>query len=187
MRRFEPAEDLDLWLRLAKAGDLANLNEVVLLYRRHATAVTAVRAEANARAAALALLHHRHGLDVAMPDGEEPCWGVVERSLAPAYRLVGRAAYLRALAVNGGITRVPAACDLLRQSLPLFTADPLAGSDRDVLAFMVTRAAWQLMAVGAAGRAASLVRDGLRHLPGETMREAVAGLLRRMPARQLQV
>jgi hypothetical protein len=34
-KEFEPAEDLDLFLRLAEVGRLANLNEVLLKYRQH--------------------------------------------------------------------------------------------------------------------------------------------------------
>jgi glycosyltransferase involved in cell wall biosynthesis len=37
---FEPAEDLDLWLRLAERGRLANSGEVLLEYRVHPTSVT---------------------------------------------------------------------------------------------------------------------------------------------------
>ena len=40
---FEPAEDLDLWLRLAEVGTLANLPEVLLDYRIHPASVTASR------------------------------------------------------------------------------------------------------------------------------------------------
>jgi glycosyltransferase involved in cell wall biosynthesis len=33
---FQPAEDLDLWLRLAEVGQLTNLPEVLMKYRQHA-------------------------------------------------------------------------------------------------------------------------------------------------------
>ena len=34
-KKFEPAEDYELWTRLSKIGKLANLNEILLLYREH--------------------------------------------------------------------------------------------------------------------------------------------------------
>jgi glycosyltransferase involved in cell wall biosynthesis len=40
---FEPAEDLDLWLRLAETGKLANLPQQVLYYREHALSVSKVK------------------------------------------------------------------------------------------------------------------------------------------------
>jgi glycosyltransferase involved in cell wall biosynthesis len=42
---FEPAEDLDLFLRLAEVGRLANLGEVTLKYRMHLKSVTHTRIE----------------------------------------------------------------------------------------------------------------------------------------------
>lgn len=40
--RFDGSEDLDLYLRLAERGVLANLANVLLLYRRHSASVTAL-------------------------------------------------------------------------------------------------------------------------------------------------
>ena len=40
---FEPAEDLDLWLRLADRGRLANLNRHILRYRLHPKATSSAR------------------------------------------------------------------------------------------------------------------------------------------------
>jgi GT2 family glycosyltransferase len=37
---FYPAEDLDLWLRLAEVGKLANLQDVVLRYRIHSNSIS---------------------------------------------------------------------------------------------------------------------------------------------------
>ena len=42
--RFEPAEDLDLWLRLAEIGELTNLKEPLLRYRIHAGMVSQSKA-----------------------------------------------------------------------------------------------------------------------------------------------
>jgi hypothetical protein len=44
--QIAPAEDYDLWLRLADRADLANLPEVLLRYRLHAGQMTACRDEA---------------------------------------------------------------------------------------------------------------------------------------------
>jgi glycosyltransferase involved in cell wall biosynthesis len=41
--KFEPAEDLDLWLRLAEVGKLANVPDVLLKYRLHAQSATSTR------------------------------------------------------------------------------------------------------------------------------------------------
>jgi hypothetical protein len=60
-RDFEPAEDLDLWLRLSDIGDIANLNTVVLRYRVRHRAITVARAKVNAMAAARALVAHEFG------------------------------------------------------------------------------------------------------------------------------
>lgn len=38
-KQFEWVEDHDLWLRLARRGRLANINQVLLCYRQHATSI----------------------------------------------------------------------------------------------------------------------------------------------------
>ncbi|MCA9034576.1 MAG: glycosyltransferase [Planctomycetaceae bacterium] len=43
--QFEPAEDLDLWLRLAEVGKLANLAEPLLRYRVHAAMISQAKAD----------------------------------------------------------------------------------------------------------------------------------------------
>lgn len=52
---FEPAEDYDLWLRLAVLTELDNLKDSYLLYRRHPVQQSRRRAYQQARASALAL------------------------------------------------------------------------------------------------------------------------------------
>lgn len=42
---LEPAEDLDLWLRLAESGQLANLGEHILRYRLHSGSTSSARRE----------------------------------------------------------------------------------------------------------------------------------------------
>lgn len=43
--QFEPAEDVDLWLRLAEIGKLANIDQPLLRYRVHVGMVSIVRSE----------------------------------------------------------------------------------------------------------------------------------------------
>jgi glycosyltransferase involved in cell wall biosynthesis len=43
---FEHAEDLDLWLRMAELGKIANLPEVVLQYRMHASSISEAKGKA---------------------------------------------------------------------------------------------------------------------------------------------
>ncbi|QEH36390.1 Putative glycosyltransferase EpsE [Aquisphaera giovannonii] len=50
---FEPVEDLDLYLRLAERGRLANLPGVLLEYRQHFTSVNYLRADEQVRLASL--------------------------------------------------------------------------------------------------------------------------------------
>ena len=54
-REFEPAEDYDLFLRMAEIGRLANLSESLLRYRLHSGSVTLSRVEAQRRAASQGL------------------------------------------------------------------------------------------------------------------------------------
>jgi len=66
---FEPAEDLDLFLRLGEQGELANLPEVLLSYRVHTANVSRMRAEqqVNAAARAIAEACARRGLENSRP------------------------------------------------------------------------------------------------------------------------
>jgi glycosyltransferase involved in cell wall biosynthesis len=61
--QFEPAEDYDLFLRMAEVGRVSNLNEYLLRYRVHAASVTVSRAEAQHRGTRQALedAWHRRG------------------------------------------------------------------------------------------------------------------------------
>ncbi len=51
---MESAEDLDLWLRLAETGNLANLPDKILQYRVHDQSISAKRAEEQAQRTRLA-------------------------------------------------------------------------------------------------------------------------------------
>lgn len=52
---FEPAEDLDLFLRLAEMGVLANLTEILIKYRVHPTCVSVTRRKLQLRNSNLAV------------------------------------------------------------------------------------------------------------------------------------
>ena len=66
---LEPAEDLDLWLRLAEIGRLANLDEVLVHYRVHLGNTTSTRAGLQRRvaSAAVAEARRRRGLGPCQP------------------------------------------------------------------------------------------------------------------------
>jgi hypothetical protein len=141
---FEPAEDMDLWLRLAEIGELANLDVNVLRYRLHAASVTRTYAASQAAATALALVaarfppHASAGVNVDCV-GQET-WGNIEARLPATTRCYAREAYLRALSLNGGIVN-PQDLALLYASLPTFVRET---ADKRALAFGVTRAIYQL-------------------------------------------
>jgi glycosyltransferase involved in cell wall biosynthesis len=61
---FEPAEDFDLFLRLAEMGFLANLSDVTLKFRMHLKSVThsRIKQQHERTCAAAAEAHHRRGL-----------------------------------------------------------------------------------------------------------------------------
>jgi GT2 family glycosyltransferase len=141
---FEPAEDVDLWLRLSKIGELANLGVNVLRYRVHAASMTRTYAAAQAAATALALVtarfpeHANAGVTAVGVDQDR--WANIEAHLPEPTRCFAREAYLRALSLNGGIIN-PEDLGLLYTSLPTFVRE---ASDKRVLAFGITRATYQL-------------------------------------------
>jgi glycosyltransferase involved in cell wall biosynthesis len=141
---FEPAEDMDLWLRLAKIGELANLDVTVLRYRVHAASMTRTYAASQAAAAALALVTARfpaHASVGATIDGvDQENWVNIEARLPETTRCYAREAYLRALSLNGGIVN-PEELALLYDSLPTLVRET---ADKRILAFGVTRATYQL-------------------------------------------
>ena len=77
---FEPAEDRDLWLRLAEVGRLANVREVVLKYRVHPKSVSLSRAATQHEKARRAIqeAHSRRGWT--LPQVIE-MWSLVDRPL----------------------------------------------------------------------------------------------------------
>jgi glycosyltransferase involved in cell wall biosynthesis len=63
--KLGPAEDLDLWLRLAEIGKVANLPEVVLRYRLHANSLSEAHGQMQQDAAQLACVSawRRRGIE----------------------------------------------------------------------------------------------------------------------------
>jgi len=66
--KFAVAQDKDLWLRLAEVGRLANLDNVLLMYRQHLRSISSLRLQEQHAAVVMALkdAYQRRGLD--MPD-----------------------------------------------------------------------------------------------------------------------
>jgi hypothetical protein len=141
---FEPAEDMDLWLRLVKIGELANLDVNVLRYRVHAASMTRTYAASQAAATALALVTARFpehaNADATMDSVGHHTWVTIEARLPETTHCYARESYLRALSLNGGIVNSEDLA-LLYASLPALARDT---GDKRVLAFCVTRATYQL-------------------------------------------
>jgi glycosyltransferase involved in cell wall biosynthesis len=71
---FVSAQDVDLWLRLASEGHIDNLNDVVLLYRRHSEQISERRAieQSLCRGVAMAMSIARHIDSEPKWDADEP-------------------------------------------------------------------------------------------------------------------
>lgn len=188
-RVFEPAEDLDLWLRLSTIGELANLEQEVLQYRRHSGAVTLRRAEANARAACMARLEHQRGETAVPPNwfdlhAAHAEWSTIEAILQTQLRLEARASYLQALTLNGGITE-PKAWAHLKGALPELATWSRTTDQIERFAFMIVRAAYQLARSRQPSRALLALGLGLRYVPIATVKEAISSLHSRLAAEHL--
>ena len=186
-RRFEPAEDFDLWLRLSAVGDLANLDEEVLQYRRHPGTITRRRAGVNAAATCLARLVHIYGETIVPPNWEQlragnAEWPAVEAALPPYLRLDARAAYLRALVLNSGITE-PASWSFFVRSIPDLARYCRRAGQTDKLAFTIVRATYHLARSGAPFRALFALWAGMRYAPAATLWEGLASVRARLGAR----
>ena len=171
---FAPAEDYDLWLRLARFGDFANLPIRVLSYRTHAAAVTSTRAKANAAAAALALVAATCGKEVVPREIDvNASLQQIEASLPAPIRVPWRSAYMRAVTLNGGICDNETVTSLIG-SIPEFADAAVEKEAERTLAFTLVRAVAQLLRNRQLGRALAVLGPALRHLPlafaGEIMR-----------------
>lgn len=101
---FEPAEDFDLWLRLAEIGRLANLPETVLYYRLHLQSISRTRTAQQFERlhAAIAEARRRRTLPAVpvngtppepMSDIEQRRWWIREAWTAHHYRTVRKHAW----------------------------------------------------------------------------------------------
>lgn len=171
---FFPAEDHDLAFRMARVGDLANVDDVLFLYRRHAASVSNANALAQARASALAYVSNTRGgaalpSDL-VPQGQGDIWRDIEAALPPPDRLPARAAYLRALCLNGGICHGPAHA-LLKSSLAELAAEASTEAEKIALVFTVTRGAFQLARTRKFAPAAALLAATTLRYPVRTAGE----------------
>lgn len=162
---YAPAEDYDLWLRLSRLGDLANLPAQVLSYRTHPAAVTSTRAKANAAAAALALIAAECG-EEAVPQAVNVNlpWQQIEASLSTVHRMLWRSAYMRAVTLNGGI-RDRATITSLTLSIPTLAAAAKQTQTERTLAFTLVRAVAQLLRSQQRALALNIMASALRHIP----------------------
>lgn len=130
--QIEPAEDLDLWLRLAERHDLANLPDEVLRYRLHAGQATATAFEAVAIASLVAQAAAR-ARRAGQPD---PVEGrrAIDRSTAQHLGItpgqIARQAIEAALGRSELLVACGATAAVARQPLESLQADPLIESDR---------------------------------------------------------
>ncbi|TVP78941.1 MAG: glycosyltransferase [Puniceicoccaceae bacterium] len=69
---FEPAEDLDLWLRLSDLGRLANLDEHIIRYRLHSGATSSARREEQRESARRAVVEAYVRREQAAPENFVP-------------------------------------------------------------------------------------------------------------------
>ena len=92
--RLDHVEDYDLWLRLSESHDLANLEEPMILYRRHPAQISLHMLEKQATRALAA----RAAARIRRADGRDPLEGVTDLSPELLDRLaIGRAEIERAV------------------------------------------------------------------------------------------
>jgi glycosyltransferase involved in cell wall biosynthesis len=129
------AEDYDLWLRMAERGGLANLPDVLLLYREHETQVTRYSRSASWLANALArdlADRRRHGLPEGLvADADFPTCGraALERHLQPTAALDTERARIVLLLAESLAELEPAARPLARAAIGRVLRFALAGLD----------------------------------------------------------
>lgn len=134
----------------------------------------------------MAFVAHLYGEDVLPAHWQnlhsaETDWSEIEGELSQHFRVFARAAYLRSLILNGGIA-VPTSSSLLVSSIPEFARDPQLASPKDLLPFMIVRAAYQTAHAGMLVEAMQIILLGTRYLPLRLYREAFLSLASRMLA-----
>jgi glycosyltransferase involved in cell wall biosynthesis len=95
---MEPSEDLDLFLRLAERGRIANLPEVLLHYRQHVKSVNHTRYEEQNRATRNIITEAYHRRGIALPPG----WKPPERDVLPVRKEIDMWAWVALK--NGNVT-----------------------------------------------------------------------------------
>ena len=136
---FCQAEDYDLWLRMSERGALANLPDVLLLYREHETQVTRYSRStswlANALARDLAGRRRRGLPEGLVPDADLPTCGraALERHLRPTAALDPERARIVLLMAESLAELEPAARTPARSAIGRVLGFALAGLDLRML------------------------------------------------------
>jgi hypothetical protein len=89
--RIDCAEDYDLWLRLARLGELRNLPEVLLLWRRHTAQISTTGNIKQKYSRDAALLRAHLASTIPASAGLEDGLPAIEAALAPIYTVVSKA------------------------------------------------------------------------------------------------
>jgi hypothetical protein len=184
--QIEPAEDYDLWLRLAEQHDLANLPDVLLHYRVHGGQATARAAEA----VAVASLVAQAAAQTRRAGRPDPVEGKtnVDRALAGQLGITSEA--IAQHAIENALSRSESLLTLgepeatVRQPLKSLRADRLSA---DAPKFFAAAAVWLdgrvLMSAGHYGLAVPLL---LKAAVGEPIfRSRLAGALARWANQRL--
>ena len=184
--QIEPAEDYDLWLRLAEQHDLANLPDVLLHYRVHGGQATARAAEA----VAVASLVAQAAAQTRRAGRPDPVEGKtnVDRALAGQLGITSEA--IARHAIENALSRSESLLTLgepeatVRQPLKSLRADRLSA---DAPKFFAAAAVWLdgrvLMSAGHYGLAVPLL---LKAAVGEPIfRSRLAGALARWANQRL--
>ena len=95
---MEPSEDLDLFLRLAERGKIANLPDVLLQYRQHVKSVNHTRYEEQNRATRTIITEAYHRRGIELPSG----WKPPERDMLPVRKEIDMWAWVALK--NGNVT-----------------------------------------------------------------------------------
>jgi hypothetical protein len=133
--QIQPAEDLDLWLRLAERHDLANLPDVVLHYRLHAGQATARAFEA----VAVATLVAKAATRIRRAGGSDPVEGrsQIDRPFAEqlgiAPREIAENAIKAALGRSESVLSCGASPAVAWQPLQVIQDGTVIASDRSFL------------------------------------------------------
>lgn len=178
--QFEPAEDYDLWLRLAERHDLANLTEPLLEYRVHADQATARAFER----VAVAMLAARAAARLRQAGQHDPTQDLDTIDRDAAARLgvtdagIARAAILAALGRAEMLLAAGAPAETAREILGVLAGGRVG---RDAPGLLAAATHWlDARMLLAGGRRAAAVRRFIRAALGDgAFRARLAGAVGR--------